>query len=54
MGKIPKPGKLSKIPMKLLMFDRLYLSYFWTDLQKIGDRWKDLEKIFKMGPIWHF
>ena len=25
-----------------------------TDLQKIGDGWKDLEEIFKMGPIWHF
>ena len=54
MGSILKPGKLSTIPIKLLMFDRLYLCYFWTDLQKIGDSWKDLEEIFKMRPIWHF
>ena len=25
-----------------------------TDLQKIGDGWKDLEEIFNMRPIWHF
>ena len=54
MRKIPQPGKLSTIPMKLLMFDKLYLSCFYMDLQKIGDGWKDLEEIFKMGPIWHF
>ena len=24
------------------------------DLPKIGDSWKDPDKTFKMGPIWHF
>ena len=47
-------GKTSKIPMIMLMFDSSYLSCFSTDSQKIGDGLKDLEKIFKMGPIWHF
>ena len=36
------------------MFECLYLRHFSTDLQKIGDGLKDLEKIFQMGPIWHF
>ena len=36
------------------MFDWLQLSYFLTDLQKIGDSWKGPEKIFKMGPTGHF
>ena len=36
------------------MFECFYLRHFSTDLQKIGDSWKDLEHIFKMGPIWHF
>ena len=36
------------------MFGSSYLSCFSTDSQKIGDGWKDLEKIFQMGPIWHF
>ena len=36
------------------MFDWLQLSYFLTDLQKIGDSWKGPEKIFIMGPTRHF
>ena len=43
-----------QINMILVMFDKLQLSHFLADLQKICDSLKELQKFFKMGPIWHF
>ena len=47
-------GKIAKITMILLMFDKSKLSHFLTDSQKICDSLKELQKFFKMGPIWQF
>ena len=47
-------GKSLQITMILLMFDKSKLSHFLTDSQKICDSLKELQKFFKMGPIWQF
>ena len=47
-------GKSLQIIIILLMFDKSKLSHFLTDSQKICDSLKELQKFFKMGPIWQF
>ena len=49
-----KDGEIFQKPSDIANLWPLLIELLLKGVTKIGDGWKELQKIFKMSPIWHF